>query len=59
MAIPKLFNCNQFNGKFGFKHCLNEGYALQKPRKRIYKYSINDKIRSNEDYLDHVKTAQE
>jgi hypothetical protein len=57
MAIPKVLNTIQFNGKYGCIHCLNPGKQLQNIRKRDYLYTKTTETRTNEIYKQQVEVA--
>jgi hypothetical protein len=58
-AIAKVFNVNQFNGRFGCVNCFNAGVQLKGKKKRVYLHSKNTIIRRNQDYREHLKTLKE
>jgi hypothetical protein len=59
LEIPRIYNCKQYNGKYGCLHCLHPGKRLLNPRKQVYEYSIKHKVRTPSDYENQVRKAIE
>jgi hypothetical protein len=57
-AIPRVFNCKQYNGENGCLHCLQKGTTYESSLLRTYPYEEGNCFRSNTLYQTQVKESQ-